>query len=127
MKKLFVLILSLFLLTSCGKPKSVISINDEEYKLNDTVYVSLTLNNNDSNINICPTIKISMDDENDPSNTIKYLDYNLGNLEIFNYNINELTETQDKKSWYLKLNLEKINENNIDNLKELAKLKLTIR
>ena len=127
MKKLLLIFLSLFLLTSCGNKKSEITINDKEYKLNDTIYVNLTLDSDNKNINICPTIKISKDDESDPNNIIKHLDYNLDNLEIYNYNIQELNESHDKTNWYLKLNLEKMNADNIDNIKDLVKLKLTIK
>ena len=88
MKKLFVLILSLCLLTSCGNKKSEITINDKEYKLNDTIYVNLTLDTKDSNVNVCPKIKISKDDEGDPNNLTKYLDYNLDNLSGESYTIN---------------------------------------
>ena len=126
MKKLFVLILSLFLLTSCGN-NSKVTVNDKEYKLNDILYVNLTLDSEDSNVNICPTIKISKDDESDSNKVIKDLDYSLDNLEVFNYNVKELNETHDKASWYLKLNLEKMNTNDIDNIKDLVKLKLTIK
>ena len=125
MKKLF-LIFSLFLLTSCGS-KSEVSINNKEYKLNDTIYINLTLDTNDNNVSICPTIKISKDDESDSSEIINYLNYSSENLEIFNYNVQGLYETYDDNGWYLKLNLEKINANNVDNIKDLVKLKLTIK
>ena len=126
MKKLFILVLSLFLLTSCGG-NSEITINDKEYKLNDTIYINLTLDNKDSDITICPRIKISKDGESEPNNIVKNLDYNLDNIEIFNYNIQELNESHDKTNWYLKLNLQKMNADNIDNIKDLVKLKLTIK
>lgn len=127
MKKLFVLILSLFLLTSCGNKKSEVTINDKEYKIKDTIYVNLTLDTEDSNVSVCPKIKISKDDESDPNNITKYLDYNLDNLEVYNYNVQELNESHDKTNWYLKLNLEKMNADNIDDIKDLVKLKLTIK
>ena len=124
MKKLLLLIL--FLLTSCGN-NSKVTINDKEYKLNDTIFINLTLDTQDSNVSVCPTIKISKDDESDPNNVVKYLDYNLDNLEVYNYNVQELNESHDKTNWYLKLNLEKMNAENIDNIKDLVKLKLTIK
>ena len=124
MKKLF-LVLILFLLTSCSN--SNVTINDKKYKLNDTIYINLTLDTKSNIVSICPTIKISKDDESSPNNIPKYLDYNLDNLEIFNYNVNLLNESHDKENWYLKFDLEKINDNNIDNINELIKLKLNIK
>lgn len=127
MKKWLILILSLFLLTSCGSKKSEVTLNGKEYNLNDVIYVNLSLDTKDSKVSICPTIKISKDDESDPNNVIKYLDYSLDNLEVFNYNVKELNETHDKTNWYLKLNLEKMSADNIDNINDLIKLKLTVK
>ena len=106
MKKLF-LILTLFLLTSCGT-KSDVTINNKEYELNDTFYINLTLDNDDNNINLCPIIKISKDDEKNTNKIVNYVDYSSENLEVFNYNVNGLMETFDDKGWYLQLNLFKI-------------------
>ena len=120
MKKLF-LVLILFLLTSCGN-KSKITINDKEYELNDTFYVNLTLDNDDNNINICPIIKISKDDEKDTSKIVNYVDYSSKKLEVFNYNVNGLMETFDDKGWYLQLNLDKVENNDT-----YVKIKLKVK
>lgn len=109
MKKLF-LILTLFLLTACEN-NSDVTINDKKYKLNDTFYVNLTLDNDDNNVSICPIIKITKDDEKDTSKIINYLDYSSENLEVFNYNVNGLMETFDDQGWYLQLNLDKVDIN----------------
>ena len=121
MKKLF-LVLILFLLTSCGNKKSEITINDKEYELNDTFYVNLTLDNDESNINICPIIKISKDDEKDTSKIANYVDYSSENLEVFNYNVNGLIETFDDNGWYLQLNLDKVENNDT-----YVKIKLKVK
>ena len=120
MKKLL-LILILFLLTSCGN-KSEVTINDKEYELNDTFYVNLTLDNDDNNINICPVIKITKDDEKDTSKIVNYIDYSSENLEVFNYNVNGLMETFDDDGWYLQLNLDKVDINDT-----YVKIKLKVK
>ena len=120
MKKLFIL-LSLFLLTSCGN-SSEVTINDKEYKLNDTFYVNLTLDNDENNINICPKIKISKDGEKNTSKIVNYIDYSSENLEVFNYNVNGLMETFDDNGWYLQLNLDKI-----DSSDTYLKIKLKVK
>ena len=120
MKKLL-LILILFLLTSCGN-KSEVTINDKEYELNDTFYVNLTLDNDDNNINICPIIKISKDNEKDTSKIANYLNYSSENLEVFNYNVNGLMETFDDNGWYLQLNLDKVDINDT-----YVKIKLKVK
>ena len=120
MKKLF-LVLILFLLTSCGN-KSKITINDKEYELNDTFYVNLTLDNDENSINICPTIKISKEDETNNSKIANYVDYSSKKLEVFNYNVNGLMETFDDKGWYLQLNLDKVENNDT-----YVKIKLKVK
>lgn len=120
MKKIL-LILTLFLLTSCGN-KSDVTINDKAYELNDTVYVNLTLDNDDNNVSICPIIKISKDDEKDTSKIANYVDYSSENLEVFNYNVNGLMETFDDKGWYLQLNLDKVDINDT-----YVKIKLKVK
>lgn len=125
MKKILIIFISLFLITSCGKNEDQVLINNEEYKLGDTINIKLNFKNDDKPAKLCPTIKITREKEN-KSNIATSLDYHSENLETLNYSIKSLNES-DNNGWHLRLDLEKISDENIIYLEEIANLKLTIK
>ena len=127
MKKYVFLIILILLSSACGKENDETYINNFEYHVNDTINVNVLFDNTDANVLVCPTLNIVKDGEENHKNIVEYLDYNIDNLEVYNYNINELSEDYTNDKWFLKFNLQQLSNEKIDNITPMIKLKLKIK